>query len=687
MKLLVCLIVNDLRLNKVFIKSKLLFFSFFDNILQEYGEAMNKKIKQIYLYIIILLMCILSACTNQNTFVRIEYEGSLEINVGTSIQLDYVTSLNLRNDEPVWKSSNSSIIIDDGGLMFAKDVGVSTITISIKNYSNSITFTVIDENSFTLNVTKSEIIVGEQTQLFCTNVINDIKPIYEIISGSEFVTIEDNILYGIKAGTVSIVAYIGEQKSNVVTIKVNNKKLESISLSATSYYLYLDESADLIYSLSPIDSEYNIEYEIISGNEFIKIVDNEVTAIKADGVVVIIAKSDDIISNEIIIYTLNKIVSPDSIELSVDKTTCDVGDFVAINFKVTPINASKKIEFIFIYGEDNCYIVENRLYVTNKGTICFYGKIDDTVSNDIIINKVITEYDPYVNVSKYDFYSNYTEAVDYMDAYYRSIHGLMSGSIEKQDQAPTISSYQPTSNGKYLKNSALEYGDDGNTYYVLDSYGNHINTIYKDGAYVTLEEVAAYIFAFGDVPVNYTSKKSANPASSEWGEYLRVNHSYFSGDTSRYPYEPILPDINGCGGKLSYYELDIGTTGTDCDPKYDATIYNNGHTITRGAARIVYAKYDDYGDPITDINNKYVFYTYNHYNDFQEYLNYEGGWGEMFGNITGGGSISSKYDYNPTDYVTVILSNFKEYKINKNIILIPITLLKKEFSETYQFVY
>jgi hypothetical protein len=48
-----------------------------------------------------------------------------------------------------------------------------------------------------------------------------------------------------------------------------------------------------------------------------------------------------------------------------------------------------------------------------------------------------------------------------------------------------------------------------------------------------------------------------------------------------------------------------------------------------------------------------VFYTYNHYNDFQEYLNYYGGWGEMFGNVTGGGTLSSKYDCNPTPYVPV----------------------------------
>ena len=56
-----------------------------------------------------------------------------------------------------------------------------------------------------------------------------------------------------------------------------------------------------------------------------------------------------------------------------------------------------------------------------------------------------------------------------------------------------------------------------------------------------------------------------------------------------------------------------------------------------------------------------MFYTYNHYNDFQEYLGYFGGWGEMFGNITGGGTISSKYDCNPTDYVpTYLAEDFSE---------------------------
>ena len=136
---------------------------------------------------------------------------------------------------------------------------------------------------------------------------------------------------------------------------------------------------------------------------------------------------------------------------------------------------------------------------------------------------------------------------------------------------------------------------------------------------------------------------------------------------------------NGTVRHIYYYEKDLGTTGTDCDPDYEITDYNDGKTITRGAARIVYTRYDKNKNDIIDINEKYVFYTYNHYNDFQEYLNYEGGWGEMFGNVTGGGSLSSKYDYNPTPYVEVVRKNLytKTSSIDINYSLV-IPYYKKE---------
>ncbi len=263
--------------------------------------------------------------------------------------------------------------------------------------------------------------------------------------------------------------------------------------------------------------------------------------------------------------------------------------------------------------------------------------------------------DPYATVTAEEFYRSYTRAHDNQDAYYRSLHGFMSGDLTVPDQAPVLSAYQPERNGMLVRNSETKYSDNGNAYTVVDAYGEDAFTVYRQGAYVTLEEVAAFVYAFGTYPANYTSSKSTRPTESEFGEYLRVNHSAFSGDTSSYPYEPMLPNISGCGGSLRYFEMDIGTTGTDCDPSYPIETYNDGDSITRGAARIVYGKTDLNNNGVFEKNEHHLFYTYNHYNDFQEYLNYQGGWGEKFGNITGGGSLSSKTDYNPTEYIDVLL--------------------------------
>ncbi len=273
--------------------------------------------------------------------------------------------------------------------------------------------------------------------------------------------------------------------------------------------------------------------------------------------------------------------------------------------------------------------------------------------------------DPYVNVDKEQFYVNYQPACCYEDACYRTQHFLMSGSLEVPGQYATIAENQPVDErGQLIRNIDYRFEDDGKTYIVVDASGQEVLRIYKGAAYITLEEVAAYIYAFGgsneNLPANYTSKKVKKVGTSPWGIYLRGNHSYFKGDTSRYPYEPELPDISGCGGSLQYYEMDIGTTGTDTGDGYPVKIYNDGTSIERGAARLVYARVDKNRNGTYEMNEIYVFYTANHYNDFREYLNYYGGWGQIFGNETGGGTLSSKYDYNPTPYIPTGYASFEE---------------------------
>lgn len=380
-----------------------------------------------------------------------------------------------------------------------------------------------------------------------------------------------------------------------------------------------------------------------------------VTALKEGSVVVTVSYNgykDSIVVRVVDNRTFN-------LTLSVSDASIYVGEKVELNLEVSPKKELSGVSYTIIEGNEYATLYDNILTAISSGTVSVIAKYKEFISNTLtieILEEITT--DPYENVSKNEFYQNYTKATSSIDAYYRSLHGFMSGDISEQNQEPKISDYQPRQNGKLIRNTSALYSADGNTYYIVDAYGNVCNEIYRGGGYVTLEEVAAYVLAFGDIPANYISKKSGSPSSSIWGEYLRLNHSSFSGSTTKYPYEPELPNISGCGGDLYYYEIDLGTTGTDCDPEYDAVKYNNGYKITRGAARIVYTRYDKNKNNIIDINEKYVFYTYNHYNDFQEYLNYEGGWGEMFGNITGGGSISSKYDYNPTPYVEVERTDF-----------------------------
>ena len=238
----------------------------------------------------------------------------------------------------------------------------------------------------------------------------------------------------------------------------------------------------------------------------------------------------------------------------------------------------------------------------------------------------------------------------------------MSGSLEVPGQYAQEAAYRPMEEQQYIRNISTWYEDDDNTYVVVDGFGREMLRIYKGAAYITLEEVAAYMYAFGGsncvLPANYTSAKKPKPANSPWGEYLRANHSYFSGDTRKFPYEPELPDITGCGGELQYYEMDIGTTGTVTPGYPNGTLYNNGQKITRGAARLVYARQDKNRNHIYEPDEVYVFYTHNHYNDFREYLNYYGGWGEMFGNVTGGGVFDSKNYCSPTPYSATAYNYF-----------------------------
>lgn len=523
-----------------------------------------------------------------------------------------------------------------------------------------------NESEFGINITNGdevEVVLGGTLLLETEDTDgNSVKPKWSASNDCITVSINGNIT-ALKAGEAIVTATYKGATDKVLVKVVENRTL---TLGVDNVYLINGNSATLSATVSPAGGmRGEIAYHI-EGNDqadpYVSLSGNKLTYLRAGGEIKITAYiiGTDVRSNTITVYTVDKEPSaPNSITISLSDTSLSIGDSATLSFVTDPVDASQDITYEIATGKDVISIYGNTVTAIGAGTASIVASIGGTVSNTISVSVDSTLTDPYENVNKTDFYASYTPAKSYTDATFRTQHGLMSGNIIVPDQAPTIAQNRPTEGGSFVLNTDMIYIDGGKTYVVVDSTGNEVVRIYYGGAYITLEEVAAYLYAFGDIPPNYSSgKKPSSTMWSTWGEYLRANHSNFSGSTSSYPYEPELPNISGCGGKLQYKEVDIGTTGTTAGEGYAVKIYNDGSKITRGAARIVYGRNDLNHNGVFDVGEIYLFYTYNHYNDFQEYLNYYGGWGEMFGNVTGGGTLSSKNDYNPTPYVPVARQSF-----------------------------
>lgn len=453
------------------------------------------------------------------------------------------------------------------------------------------------------------------------------------------------VLRALSDGSATIYAKVNDEIYDSIEVNVAESAPTSIVISSTSNEALVGSSINISIDIDKQSYLDEVSLNIIEGSNLASIEGSEIY-FASSGSVKVQASYQNIKSNILVFYAYDFTISLNNNDIEAgDHERIRISNFDGDKTKCSVIIEDEEIlsSGIDAFG----YLHINALKV---GSSSFYVQSSDgLISNKLVVN--VVGGNPYLDIDKNEFYNNYKRATSLLDSQYRSECYLMSGDITPQDQEPEIASNQPKHGNMLIHNTTRDFSNNGNVYTVYNVNGEKEFDIYYGGAYTSLEEVAAYIYAWGEVPVNYDPDKDAQPYNSEWGEYLRVNNTYFKGNTKQYPYEPELPNISGVdNGNVMYYEIDIGTTGTDCDPEYDPEIYNDGNRIIRGAARIVYTYSYINGDPVSD-EDRYVFYTYNHYNDFQEYLNYYNGWGEMFGNITGGGTISSKVDYNPTPYV------------------------------------
>lgn len=583
-----------------------------------------------------------------------------ELEVGQTLQLS-ISVKNLENDVAYESSDVSIASVSNNGLIAALSSGQTSIKAYSDDVFDEISITVVEpivvvkptlkittEGPLTISLYQAVSIYFEVENYDGEIYVSNSNPnVVGVIGQYPSAIMVNGLSYGIS--TITLLLDDGTKASIDVIVEPDAVSSLAIELSKTE--IRVDDIASLRILVTPAEYYSDVKINILEGDDCIEIEGSTIFARKS-GTAKIQAECDGFYSNiiEISIFDFN---------ISMTSNSVLVGDHERVsiaNYEGQQIsNLNWQIDDEEIISLQ--YSPMGDLYVNGlkEGETSFH-LFDD---NGFVSNKLQVEViggNPYTEISKEEFYSNYTRSTSYTDAMYRTECHLMSGLIEVPDQEPTIATNQPEINGKLIHNSETNYSNKGNTYTVVDSHGNDAFEIYYGAAYTSLEEVAAYIYAWGNVPVNYAEDKYTSPLDSPWGEYLRLNNSQFIGDVDSYPYQPVLPEIYGVDGNLVYYEVDIGTTGTDCDPNYPDELYNDGYEISRGAARIVYSRY--YADTWEEVRpeDRYVFYTYNHYNDFQEYLNYENGWGEIFGNITGGGTISSKdpNQCNPTPYVETV---------------------------------
>ena len=106
-----------------------------------------------------------------------------------------------------------------------------------------------------------------------------------------------------------------------------------------------------------------------------------------------------------------------------------------------------------------------------------------------------------------------------------------------------------------------------------------------DGAYTTKEDVALYLYTYGELPSNFMTKKEAKALGWPGGGLDDYAYGMSIGGDRFGNYEELLPDANS-------------RTWTECD-------IDTLHAKSRGAKRIVFS------------NDGLIYYTDDHYESFE----------------------------------------------------------------------
>lgn len=328
---------------------------------------------------------------------------------------------------------------------------------------------------------------------------------------------------------------------------------------------------------------------------------------------------------------------------------------------------------ILVTSLTGCNIFPSSSIISGDSTISnstgSSDSVDERTLKERLESSVITVSSSFNNSQKWTslgYASSYEES--------KSLTSEKKSSGLNQDRTSYISRNntegQKDDKGVYYRLSDSLYGDNGASFRINMIDGSEGPAIYKGAVYTDMDDVAAYLYAFGELPVNMDYDSGDKRKSiSDWGTLGRVNNTAYSNDNSieKFKFEPeawthsIYFDKRESTTDYWYYyvETDYGPASFNEESYVSGPgTYNNGKSINRGVSRFIYTAAftnNEHSDSkvkkIENVLERHVFYTYNHYNDFQEYLNYYGGWNKMYGNMTAGNEYREINSSNPPSEV------------------------------------
>ena len=268
-----------------------------------------------------------------------------------------VSPNNATNKTIIWASDNPAVATVSNGKVTAISSGTARITATCGKYSSTCIVTVTEPLiSIALNKTSLSMNVGmKETLNVSYNPVNttDSKDITWKSSDNDIATVNNGIITALKAGTVTITATCGKQKSScIITVK---QPLTGISISSSNVELDVNdiEKLSVIYNNPDTTDKKDVVWKS-SDESIVLVVNGKLTALKA-GTVTITAICGDNKST----CTVNVKQPMKGINFNKSNIVLKNGDKTTLSVLFSPVDTTDSKNIIWSSGNESVAIVNN----------------------------------------------------------------------------------------------------------------------------------------------------------------------------------------------------------------------------------------------------------------------------------------------------------------------------------------